>query len=180
MRDDKAVLVGALETAAHTYREMSPHRTLIGPDPDHSVIDPLSAAIGGCAAYQAVAGQVVFSGGSGPVLESHALAVRLFSRGARWGDDIPGAVDWLLRLLTTRAKRFRAALASTPPGLMKTLGITALELKGFWQLELLTFIRARVELRQHARTDTFNLRRVVRAETRPFIQGARVCARVGE
>jgi hypothetical protein len=112
MRDDKAVLVGALETAAHTYREMSPHRTLIGPDPDHSVIDPLSAAIGGCAAYQAVAGQVVFSGGSGPVLESHALAVRLFSRGARWGDDIPGAVDWLLRLLTTREATglFKAAI----------------------------------------------------------------------
>ena len=36
---------------------------------------------------------------------------------------------------------------------------SAFELKGFWQLELLTFIRARVELRQHARTDTFDLRR---------------------
>jgi len=56
----------------------------------------------------------------------------------------------------------------------------AFELKGFWQLESLTFIRARVELRQRARTDTFNLRRVVRAVTRSFIQGARVCARVGE
>ena len=51
------------------------------------------------------------------------------------------------------------------------------ELKGFWQLELLTFIRARVELRQHARTDTFNLRRVVRAVTRPFIRRASMRAR---
>jgi hypothetical protein len=59
------------------------------------------------------------------------------------------------------------------------LDSSSLRAQGFWQLELLTFIRARVELRQHARTDTFNLRRVVRAVTRPFIQGARVCARVG-
>lgn len=112
MQDDKAVLIGALENAARAYQEMNPHRTLLGSDPDHSVIDPLSAAIASCAAYQAVAGHVIFSGGSGPVLESHALAVRLFSRGARWGDDIPGAVDWLLRLLTTREATglFKAAI----------------------------------------------------------------------
>jgi len=71
-------------------------------DPDQSVIDPLSAAIETCAAYRAVAGHVIFSGGAGPVLHSHALAVHLFSRGVRWGSDISGAVDWLLRLLTTR------------------------------------------------------------------------------
>ena len=64
--------------------------------------------------------------------------------------------------------------------MLNDTGLVQLELKGFWQLELLTFIRARVELRQHARTDTFNLRCVVRAVMRSFIQGARVCARVGE
>ncbi len=112
MYDDKAVLVSALENAARAYREMDPRPTLIGSDPDRSVIDPLLAAIESCAAYQAVAGHVIFSGGSGPVLESHALAVRLFSRGVRWGNDIPGAVDWLLRLLTTRETTglFKAAI----------------------------------------------------------------------
>ena len=64
--------------------------------------------------------------------------------------------------------------------MLNDTGLVQLELKGFWQLELLTFIRARVERRQHARTNTFDLRRVVRAVTRPFIQGARVYARVGE
>jgi hypothetical protein len=101
MHEDRAVLVSALEHAASDYRKIDPHPTILGSDPDQSVIDPLSTAIKSCAAYQAVAGHVIFSGGSGPVLDSHALAVRLFSTGVRWGDDIPGAVDWLLRLLTT-------------------------------------------------------------------------------
>jgi hypothetical protein len=90
MHDDKAILVSALENAARAYREMDPRPTLIGRDPDRSVIDALSAAIENCAAYQAVAGHVVFSGGSGPVLHSHALAMRLFSGGVRRGADIPG------------------------------------------------------------------------------------------
>src|SRR4030081_3869403 len=112
MDDDKTVLVSALENAAHTYRDIDPHPTLLGSDPDRSVIDPLSAAIASCAAYQAVAGHVIFSGGSGPGLDSHGLAVRLFATGVRWGNDIPGAVDWLLRLLTTRKATglFKAAI----------------------------------------------------------------------
>jgi hypothetical protein len=99
MRHDRAVLITALENAARTYRAKHPRPTLLGPDPDGSVLDPLAVAIASCAVYQAVAGHVIFSGGSGPVLESHSLAARLFSRGPRWDDDIPGAVDWLLRLL---------------------------------------------------------------------------------
>jgi hypothetical protein len=112
MHDDKTVLVSALENSARAYREMDPCPALIGRDPDQSVIDALSAAIENCAAYQAVAGHVIFSGGSGPVLDSHALAVRLFSSGVRWGADIPGAVDKLLQLLTTRETTglFKAAI----------------------------------------------------------------------
>lgn len=101
MHDDRAILVGTLESAARTYEEVNPRPTLLGADPDSSVIGPIATAIASCAAYRAVAGHVIFSGGSGPVLGSHGLAVRLFSRGVRWGDDIPGAVDWLLRLPTT-------------------------------------------------------------------------------
>jgi hypothetical protein len=112
MDDDKAVLVKALEDARLTYREVHPPPTLLGFDPDRSIIDPLAAAIGSCAAYQAVAGHVIFGGGSGPVLDSHGLAVRLFSRGVRWGNDIPEAADWLLRMLTTREAKglFKVAI----------------------------------------------------------------------
>ncbi len=112
MHDDKAILVSALEDAARAYWAMDPRPTLIGRDPDQSVMDALSAAIENCTAYQAVAGQVIFSGGSGPVLHSPALAVRLFSRGVRWGNDIPGAVDEFLRMLTTRKTTglFKAAI----------------------------------------------------------------------
>ncbi len=112
MCDDKAILTSALQNAARAYREMNPHPTLLGPNPDRSVLEPLSAAIGSCVAYRAVAGHVLFSGGSGPVLDSYSLAVRLFSRGVRFEEDISGAVDWVLRLLTTRKATglFKAAV----------------------------------------------------------------------
>jgi hypothetical protein len=45
MRDDRTVLVNAVENAARTYRAIHPHPTLIGSDPDGSVIDPLAAKI---------------------------------------------------------------------------------------------------------------------------------------
>ena len=47
------------------------------------------------------------------MLQARPLAERLFSRGVRWpGHDIPDAVDWLLRLLTTRKTMclFKAAI----------------------------------------------------------------------
>ena len=112
MNDDKTILVTALERAAHAYKESNPLPTLLGPGPDASVLDPLSDAIETCDAYKAVAGHVLFSGGSGPVLHSPVLASRLFLKGPRYGDDISGAVDWLLRLLTTRETTglFKAAI----------------------------------------------------------------------
>src|SRR5262245_46406525 len=99
MPDDRIVLIAALETATRAYREVDPQPTLLGSGPDRSIIDPLAAAVASCAAYQSVAGHVIFSGGSGPVLDAHALASHLFSR-VRWNDSIASAVDWLLHLLT--------------------------------------------------------------------------------
>jgi hypothetical protein len=66
MSDDKAILVAALEKAALAYKEINPRPTFFGPGPDRSVLDPLAAAIETCNAYKAVAGHVIFSGGSGP------------------------------------------------------------------------------------------------------------------
>jgi hypothetical protein len=104
--DDRDILIDALENAARAYREQSPPPSLLS-GPDSTVIDPLSAAIRRCAAFQSVAGHVLFSGGSGPVIDAPALASKLFSGRERWNgerreQDIPSAVDWLLRLLATR------------------------------------------------------------------------------
>jgi hypothetical protein len=78
MQDDRTILIDALSVAARAYYERHPHRTLIGPDPEKSVLDQLSVAIDECGAYQAVAGHMLFSGGVGPVLHASMLAVRLF------------------------------------------------------------------------------------------------------
>jgi hypothetical protein len=100
--DEEKTLISALEIAARTFREMHPNATLLGSDPNNSVLDPLTAAIEACESYRAVAGHMTFSGGSGPVIHSSSLAAQLFSRGARYGDNFTEAVAWLLRILTTR------------------------------------------------------------------------------
>jgi len=112
MNDDRATLIAALEVAASAYQKQEPRPTLLGTNPTHAIIDPLTAAVGACAAYQAVAGHAIFSGGSGPVLDASSLATRLFEKGVRWGNDIPAAADWLLRLLTTRETKglFKVAI----------------------------------------------------------------------
>ena len=102
MPNDKAILVSALEVAVGAFRKANPNPSLLGSHPDRAVLDPLSNAIARCATYQAVAGLVVFCGGSGPVLDSRSLASHLFSKGGWPTHDVEGAVDWLLRLLSTR------------------------------------------------------------------------------
>jgi hypothetical protein len=102
MDDDKTILIAALEIAASTYRDENPQRTILGGDPSGAVLDPLCAAIRKCTAFKAVAGHTLYSGGAGPVLDAPLLAARLFDKGERWHQDIPGAVEWLLRVLTTR------------------------------------------------------------------------------
>src|SRR5262249_8269703 len=74
---------------------------LLGDDPP-SVIEPLAAAVTNCAAYRAVRDQLIFSAGYVDFLVPHDLAVSLFRGGVRWGSDIPGAIDWLLRFLNAR------------------------------------------------------------------------------
>lgn len=102
MHDDNTILMAALESAVSAFRKANPNPTLLGSTPDRSVLGPLAAAIERCAAYRAVAGQVVFSGGSGPILNSGSLASQLFSRGGWPTKDVGGAVNWLLKLLQTR------------------------------------------------------------------------------
>jgi hypothetical protein len=102
MHDDKAILVAALESAVIAFRAANPNPTLLGPGPDPTVLDVLAAAIDRCAAYQAVAGLVVFSGGSGPILHAGPLASLLFSKGGWPTENVEDAVDWLLKLLRTR------------------------------------------------------------------------------
>jgi hypothetical protein len=112
MSIERSVLISALEHAARAYQQLTPQPTLFGADPDRSIMGPISAAIKSCSSFQAVAGHVLFSGGSGPVLTSPMLASHLFSKGVRFGDNIPGAVDWLLRVLATRETdgHFKAAI----------------------------------------------------------------------
>jgi Apea-like HEPN len=111
--EDRKILVAALESAVGAYRAQEPRPTLIS-RPDKSIIDGLSDAIKRCAAYNAVAGNYVYSGGSGPVLTADLMAPHLFQKGDGFGGDgnISDAVDWFLRLLTTReaAGIFKAAI----------------------------------------------------------------------
>ena len=103
-------LATALETAVRIYRAKIPPPTLLS-SPDSVVLEPLSAAIRECCAFQAVAGHVLYSGGAGPILDAPLLAAQLFQRGESRNDP-KDAVDWLLRVLTTRETRglFKAAI----------------------------------------------------------------------
>jgi len=101
MSGDRDILVAALEKATIAFQNASPMASLLA-QPDRSVLDPLAAAIDQCAAYEAVAGQVLFAGGSGPVIESGSLSSLLFTRSSWHGGSVVGAVDWLLKMLGTR------------------------------------------------------------------------------
>jgi hypothetical protein len=102
MSEDREILTHALESAGRLYRERNPQRTILGADPDSSVMEPLSEAIDKCTTFRAAKGYVLYTGGSGPTITATWLAKRLFEKGARWDQDTTGAVDWLLRVLTTR------------------------------------------------------------------------------
>ena len=45
MCEDKAILVSALESAVRGFRAANPNPTLLGSQPDRSVLDPLAAAL---------------------------------------------------------------------------------------------------------------------------------------
>ena len=58
--------------------------------------------------------------------------------------------------------------------------LSAFHPKRLGRIEMMRFVRAGVEFRQHIRTDALHLRRVVRAIARSFVQRARVRASVGK
>jgi hypothetical protein len=96
----------ALEPALRAEEERTRGKTLLGQDPpDDSILSPLTDAIGQCHVYQAIAGHVLFTAYSGPVLHAPSLALPLLYR-AEWalreGRDIGQAADWLIRMLSTR------------------------------------------------------------------------------
>jgi len=103
-------LTAALKNAVRAYRVKIPRPTLIS-SPDPTILDPLSAAIRECRAFQAVAGHVLYSGGAGPVLDAPLLSTHLFQR-AEWKEEFDSAVEWLFRVLTTKETRgfFNAAV----------------------------------------------------------------------
>jgi hypothetical protein len=131
MRDDKTILVDALETAVNASQATHPQPTLLGPGPDPAVLDTLAAAIEQCTIYQAVAGQVIFSGGSGPIIQSGALASRLFSKAGGLTENVESAVGWFLKLLGTREATVLVKAAiwgfqlDRPVSLSKTAQITS-------------------------------------------------------
>jgi hypothetical protein len=107
---DKAILKAALQKASIDYQQQTPRPT-IASGPSKQIVDKLAAAFEHCDTYKAVAGKVLFSGGSGPIIDAFGLASRLFSKGLHFADDIDGAVDWVIRLMTTQVTtgRFKAA-----------------------------------------------------------------------
>src|SRR6266702_6812330 len=110
--DDRSILLAALESALRVHQQQSPRPTLLS-GPGEPVIHAISAAIRKCSAFKLVAGHVLYSGGSGPVIDAPLFATPLFYRAERnEGKDIPQAVDWLLRLLATRQATglFKAAI----------------------------------------------------------------------
>ena len=110
--DDRNVLIAALETALQAYQKQTPRPTILS-GPDQSIVEALSEAIGKCSAFKQVAGHMLYSGGAGPVIDAHLFATNLFHKAESGeGNNIPGAVDWLLRLLATRKTTglFKAAV----------------------------------------------------------------------
>jgi hypothetical protein len=98
--DDAETLKTALEAVSKEYKQQDPPPTLLGGGPSAGAVAALVAAIERCDAYRAIAGKVLFSGGSGPVIDAHGLAVRLFEKGVRLADDVEGAVSWTTRETT--------------------------------------------------------------------------------
>lgn len=97
---DEEILKQALEQAVPAYAAKKVGTSLLGqPSPDNTILDPVCAAIEKCNAYRAVAGHMLFSAGAGVVIHAPRLATDLVYRAER---GISDAVEWLLRLLSTR------------------------------------------------------------------------------
>jgi hypothetical protein len=106
MSGDRDTLIRPLGPALRAWKESNEGKSLLAQEPpSEDILSPLTAAIEQCAAYNAVAGKMLFTANSGPVLHAPSLAAPLLYRADRveWeGQDIGAAADWLLRLLNTR------------------------------------------------------------------------------
>jgi hypothetical protein len=106
MSNDRDILTHALEPALRAWEDERRGKSLLGQGPPgESILSSLTDAINQCAAYKAVAGHVLFTANSGPVLHAPSLALPLLYQ-AEWaqrqGQDIGRAADWLIRMLRTR------------------------------------------------------------------------------
>jgi hypothetical protein len=106
MTSDRDILIRALESALRAWEQWRGDKTLLEQyPPDESILEPLAAVIGRCDAYRAVAGHVLFTAYSGPVLHAPSLALPLLyqaERAQREAQDIGRAAGWLIRMLGTR------------------------------------------------------------------------------
>jgi hypothetical protein len=106
MTGDRDILIRTLEPALRAWEEWRRDKSLLGQyPPGENILSPLTDAIIQCGAYKAVAGHVLFTANSGPVLHSPSLALPLLYRAEnaqREGRDIGQAADWLIRMLSTR------------------------------------------------------------------------------
>jgi hypothetical protein len=106
MSNDRDILRHALEPALQVWEEEGRGKSLLGQGPpSERVLSPLTDAIDQCAAYKAIAGHVLFTANSGPVLHAPSLALPLLyraERAQRERQDIGQAADWLIRMLRTR------------------------------------------------------------------------------
>ncbi|RXH12346.1 hypothetical protein EAS56_17715 [Bradyrhizobium guangzhouense] len=107
---DRETLVAALEQAVAEFEVKHGHHTLLArPQPDPQILGPVEAAIDQCAAYQEVAGHLLYTANGGRVISSGGLRLPVFQR-AQY--KVAEAADWLLRLLSLRSANgsFRSAI----------------------------------------------------------------------
>lgn len=110
--DDRNLLIAALESAWLAYQRQSPRPTILS-GPTESILGELSEAIASCTSFKEVAGHMLYSGGSGPVIAPSLFAIHIFRKAEKdEGKGISEAADWLLRLLATRRTTgvFKAAI----------------------------------------------------------------------
>lgn len=107
--DDRKLLTAALEDALQAHLKQTPAPTILS-GPGEATLSIICDAITKCSEYQKIAGQMLYSGGAGPVIAPSLFATWLFREAE--GKGVLAAVDWLLRLLSTRTTTglFKAAI----------------------------------------------------------------------
>lgn len=107
LANEAQILAPALETAITAWEEWKNGKSILTQyPPPPQVLDPLVQAIESADAYKKVAGRPVFTGYSGVVLTGGRLAADfLYRADAEYRLGIPGAIDWLLRVFSTKVAK---------------------------------------------------------------------------